>query len=462
MGGTWSPTSPPSDPGFYVNFEALATATVTGGQTGVVLIPLHDAVWGPVGEAQSFYSLAEYDRVFSKADTAARKSVSNAFEGSGYRPGAAEVIAFRIEGSGSKEADAPDVGGLTSIVAKHPGTLVNGWGLEVVASADGDVIIMLTDVDDVVRWEGAFDDGTSGEVISASNPWFEAEGVLDSTGAGTVAFANGADPSPTVDEVAAAVETNMLNNDFNVITTDDTADIYTAIVGLTDDTNLQGKRFLAVVGGAKDESIDDAVAAAVAINNENIVRVGYTDLKTEDRVVSTAEFAPKLAGIIAANGPFRSITANHISGMRVSQKATKGDLRKARNAGVVMLVEDQIGARLYQDMTTFANDSINKPRKEFGVIKAMMVHHQIEMDLTRSAESGWIGGSNVNTDKYRRAVLDGIGTYLARIEAAAMIQPGWYVSLDDEYDNTGDSVHVKYGIKTTRVVERILNTIVLH
>ena len=470
MGGTWSPTSPPSDPGFYVNFEAMATATVSGGQTGVVLIPLHDAVWGPVGTAQRFYSLAEYDRVFSKADTAGRRSVSNAFEASGYRPGAAEVIAFRIDSetqSGSKSTAS--VAGLT-LEAVYVGDFINGWEVAVSPPnpGTGDVSITLTDATNVVRWEGVFDDGDDGEVIS--NQWFKATGTL-AAAAVADSFVGGANPDPTVDEVMAAVETNMLNNDFNVITTDDFDDatapasgnIYAAIVGLTDDINLQGKRFLAVVGGAKDESIDDAVAAAVAINNENIVRVGYTDLLDGDgNVVSTAEFAPKLAGIIASNGPFRSITANHISGMRVSQKATKADLRKARNAGVVMLVEDQIGARLYQDMTTFTMETMTKPRKEFGVIKAVMVHHQIENDLTRAAESGWIGGDNVNTDMYRRAVLDGIRTYLTRIEGAAMIQPNWAVGLDDEYDNSGDSIHIKYGIKTTRVVERILNTIVLH
>ena len=468
MGGTWSPTSPPSDPGFYVNFEAMATATVSGGQTGVVLIPLHDAVWGPAG-SNEFYSLAEYDRVYSNADVGARKAVAGAFTGTGYRPGAERVIVFRIntDNTLAKAAEVTEDG--LTFTGRYPGEYINGWTISVMSDPINTTehVVTLTDTDGRVRWSMEYT-CLAGDLADAIGPepnnWFTVTGTYNGGDITAAAFVDGADLKLASD-LESVIETEILNNDFNVVTTydDDTSGVVLAITENAKKLNLEGKRFMAVVGGEEDESIDDAVAAAVALGNENIVRVGYTDLETVDGVVvSTAKFAPQLAGIIAANGPFRSITANHISGMRVFQKATKSDLRKARNAGVVMLVEDQIGARLYQDMTTYTAETIYKPRKEFGVIKAVMVHHQVETDLTRAAESGWIGGSNVNTENYRRAVLDGITGYLMRIEGAAMIQPGWYVGLDDEYDNTGDSIHIKYGIKTTRVVERILNTIVLH
>ena len=464
MGGTWSPTNPPADPGFYVNFEALATATVNGGETGVVLMPLHDAVWGPAGRNE-FYSLAEYDRVYSSADVGARRAVAGAFTGTGYRSGAERVIVFRLDEGGTAAALTED--GLT-FTGLYPGAYINDWTISVMSDpvSTTEHMVTLTDADNRVRWSMEYTCPAVdlADAISAEpNNWFTVAGDYGGNDITPTVFAGGVNPV-LASNLESVIETEILNNDFNVVATydDGTSGVVLAITENAKKLNLEGKRFMAVVGGEEDEGIDDAVAAAVALGNENIVRVGYTDLMTEDGVVSTAEFAPQLAGIVAANGPFRSITANHISGMRVSTKATKADLRKARNAGVVMLVEDQIGARLYQDMTTYSSETIYKPRKEFGVIKAVMVHHQIETDLTRAAESGWIGGANVNTANYRRAVLDGITGYLARVEAAAMILPGWEVGLDDEYDNTGDSIHIKYGIKTSRVVERILNTIVLY
>lgn len=470
MGGTWSPTSPPADPGFYVNFEALATATVTGGQSGVVLLPLHDAVWGPVGETVELYSLAEYDRLYTNTDCDARKAVAGAFTGTGYAPGAQRVLVHRlgadVDGGDTSTKAAVTVSGL-DFEAKHGGT--GGDNLNVAIDVLNNVANVVVERDGTKVWEMEFDvdpnDAVSVSAFAASlaaaqNNWFtvDANSTFDGS-SGSSDFAGGVDA--TDDGKSYFTESELLNNDYNVVSTSDSVfgdELASAAV----DYNLEGKRFLVVIGGPAGETIDAACGAAKAIDNENVVRVGYTSLETENGTISTAEFAPQLAGIIAANGPFRSITATHISGMRVATKASKADLRKARNNGLVMLVEDQIAARLYQDMTTYSSDTIHKPRKEFGVIKAVMVHHQIETDLTRAAEGGWIGGANVNTANYRRAVLDGITGYLARVEGAAMILPGWEVDLDDLYDNTGDSIHIKYGIKTSRVVERILNTIVLY
>ena len=470
MGGTWSPTSPPADPGFYVNFEALATATVSGGQTGVVLMPLHDAVWGPVGKTVELYSLAEYDRVFSKGECGARESVARAFTGTGYAPGAERVLVHRVISSGTGDTAKATVAGM-EFEGRYVGNRINGWNLSltnVPGTTEYEFVLMDGEIE---RWRAEFDaedipavdaaiaalahaDSNNWFVMTPNSPGYDGSNDdqdFDATGSALPAAGS---------DVADFVETELINNDYNVVTSYD-AGIGAVIAEAAIEDNLNGKRFLAVVGGG-DEDIDTACAAAVDIGNENVVRVGYTILEQDGEEVLPEAFAPQLAGIIAANGPFRSITASHVAGMSVKKKAGKSELRKARNAGLVMLVEDQIGARLYQDMTTYTSDTIYKPRKEFGVIKAVMVHHQIETDLTRAAEGGWIGGANVNTANYRRAVLDGISGYLARVEGAAMILPGWEVGLDEMYDNTGDSIHIKYGIKTSRVVERILNTIVLH
>ena len=87
-GGTFSTATPPNDPGFYINFESVATAVVTGGTNGVVLIPF-TADWGPEATFVSVTSAAEYDAAFSSSTSGTgRSAVVGALKGMGTRPGA--------------------------------------------------------------------------------------------------------------------------------------------------------------------------------------------------------------------------------------------------------------------------------------------------------------------------------------------------------------------------------------
>jgi len=112
-------------------------------------------------------------------------------------------------------------------------------------------------------------------------------------------------------------------------------------------------------------------------------------------------------------------------------------------------------------MTTYVANTPTKPRAEFGKIKSVRTHHQIENDLSLAANNGWLGGDNVNIPVVQTVILSGVSSYLRDLEEGGVIRDGWTVVLDPEQDNTGNSLHLKYGISTVKSIERIFNTIVL-
>jgi hypothetical protein len=226
--------------------------------------------------------------------------------------------------------------------------------------------------------------------------------------------------------------------------------------------NVNGQRFMLVIGGSAGETITDANTRSTGANNENVVNFGYTDLyDLNGNTISTAEFAPRLAGAIADAGVSRSITQQRFSDVTLKVVPTASNIATAYAAGTVMLVSDSVGPRIHQDMTTYTTNSPTKPRREFGKIKAVRTHHQIESDLTNAANNGWLGGDNINVPAYQSVIISGISAYFKRLEDAAVVNTGWSVELDASEDNTGDSLYLVYGVSTVKAIERIFNTIVL-
>jgi hypothetical protein len=112
-------------------------------------------------------------------------------------------------------------------------------------------------------------------------------------------------------------------------------------------------------------------------------------------------------------------------------------------------------------MTTYTSTSLTKPRAEFGKIKAVRTHQQIESDLSRAAASGWLGGDNVNIPTVQTVILSGVSGYLQRLQDDGIVNNGWTVELDTTEDNSGNALHLVYSVSTVKSIEQIFNTIVL-
>jgi hypothetical protein len=261
-----------------------------------------------------------------------------------------------------------------------------------------------------------------------------------------------------------AFQTAAESQTFNVVAPANLTDaaIRSALVSWTVSRNVSGQRFMLVIGGAAGETLSAAVTRSISASNENVVNLGYTDLFDLDgSTISTAKFAPRMAGIIADAGVTRSVTQQRVSDVTLKVAPTSTDIDNAYAAGVMLFVSDSLGPRIHQDLTTYVSNSLTKPRVEFGKIKAVRTHHQIESDLTMAANNGWLGGDNVNIPTVQTVILSGIADYLRNLEDNGVIKTGWVVALDNEEDNSGNALHLRYGISTVKAIEQIFNTIVL-
>lgn len=474
-GGTFSTATPPNDPGFYINFESVATAVVTGGTNGVVLIPF-TADWGPEATFVSVTSAAEYDAAFSSSTSGTgRAAVVGALKGMGTRPGASRVLCYRLIGSsGSKGTlalrNAADSADFVTLTAKYKGARTANWTVSVQANpidaALRDLIIYENSVE-IERHSGLSATAPSNWTSNISSVYVDV-----ATGAATdvdtvtgVSFDSDGDSGLSViGSDYTAFQSAAESQTFNVVSpanlTDDT--IRSAMVTWTASRNTNGQRFMLVIGGAAGETMDDAVTRSTSADNENVVNIGYTDLYDGDEnTISTAEFAPRLAGVIADAGVSRSITQQRISDVTLKVVPTADDLADAYAGGVVTLVSDSVSPRIHQDMTTYTSTSLTKPRAEFGKIKAVRTHQQIESDLSRAAASGWLGGDNVNIPTVQTVILSGVSGYLQRLQDDGIVNNGWTVELDTTEDNSGNALHLVYSVSTVKSIEQIFNTIVL-
>jgi len=474
-GGTFSTATPPNDPGFYINFESVATAVVTGGTNGVVLVPF-TADWGPEATFVSVTSAAGYDATFSSSTSGTgRSAVVGALKGMGTRPGASSVLCYRLVGStGSKGTlalrNAADSEDFVTLTAKYKGARTANWTVSVQAnpinSGERDLIIYENSVE-IERHSNLSATAPANWVSSITSSYVDvAVGAATDVDTVTgVSFDTDGDSGLSVTgSEYTAFQSAAESQTFNVVSpanlTDDT--IRSAMVTWCASRNTSGQRFMLVIGGAAGETMDDAVTRSTTADNENVVSIGYTDLyDSDENTISTAEFAPRLAGVIADASVSRSITQQRITDVTLKVVPTADDLAEAYAGGVVTLVSDSVSPRIHQDMTTYTSNSLSKPRAEFGKIKAVRTHQQIESDLSRAAANGWLGGDNVNIPTVQTVILSGVSGYLQRLQDDGIVNNGWTVELDATEDNSGNALHLVYSVSTVKSIEQIFNTIVL-
>jgi microcompartment protein CcmL/EutN len=374
--------------------------------------------------------------------------------------GAAASVALR---------NAGDTATFVTLTAKYKGARANNWTVTVQANpvdnTKKDLILLESGVE-VERHSGLSASVPAEWVSGISSNLFvvTAGAASDVNNTSGAAFGAGDSGFSLTQSDWTAFQSGAESQTFNVLGPASLTDatVRGALVTWTIARNTSGQRFILVIGGAAGEVLSAAVTRSTSAANENVVNFGYTDLLDADgNTISTAAFVPRLAGIIADAGVTRSITQQRVTDVTLKVVPTNDDIATAYAAGVVMFVSDSVSPRIHQDMTTYVDNTPTKPRSEFGKIKSVRTHHQIESDLTFAANNGWLGGDSVNVPVVQTVILSGISNYLRNLEEAGVVQAGWTVVLDPEEDSTGDALYLKYGISTVKSIERIFNTIVL-
>jgi hypothetical protein len=137
MGGSWDPTSLPTRPGLYINFQNAAIAQITGGARGTVAIPL--AVYsGGTATAKTFYTVENEKQASDLFGAANIQSIKFALQG-----GAKEVLVYTMPAyaSGTYAQDMID---MRSAFDAYP--------FNVFVVDGSDVNLTATEQDNILTW----------------------------------------------------------------------------------------------------------------------------------------------------------------------------------------------------------------------------------------------------------------------------------------------------------------------
>lgn len=480
MPGTFSRNARPKRPGSYVNFEAVASTTVPASIGSSVAIGFtHD--WGPSETIVLLRSLGDFKAVFGPSETTPGfKAVKQAFQGEGLegRGGAGAVIAFRMVGSagakGSRILTNTTPATAITLTARYDGSYGNQISVTVqdnaASAANTDLIVYVGGVE-VERYTFA-DAATAAAVaaINAGSDWVTA--VLGTAGVTLTTVTNqsltGGDDGTTLlaaDYTAAMAA--LEHERFSVLAFENLTDtsIVASLRTWAENLNANGKRFMTVLGGLANELIGTAVTRAVAAASENIVTLGMGSVTDANLgTLTSAQLAPRIAGILAAKGEAQSMTFARLADLTLIQSASEADINTAFDAGVMVLSRDsnvEAPVRIEKALTTFVtqNDP-NKPYLVFRDPKNVRVMQSFAMEIADWADANIIGRTAVN-DKTRDFIVGEVRSRAQKRADLGVIQPVFTVGIDQNPtpSDSDDFIALVVGFLFGRSVEQVFFTI---
>jgi len=197
------------------------------------------------------------------------------------------------------------------------------------------------------------------------------------------------------------------------------------------------------VGSVRDNSILDNTGTAV--------------------ILSTAQIAPRIAGVIANRGERMSLTFAKLAGLDLLNGASAADIVKAYDNGIVVLSRASDAAatvRIEKGLTTYTTTTNPAlPRAVFSVPRFVAVMHGIQTDLTLWSDDTIIGSTTVD-DETRNAVLGYANALLRERQRLGSIQPGWTTFTDPSPPPSDDDafVAVVIGARFGRSTEQVFWT----
>lgn len=486
-GGKWSPTELPVLPGFYLNFQAAALASIQAGSRGTVIAPVK-AHWGPVrqfveiaGEAGITDSYTADDTNGATAYTTLRFTLLG---------GARKILAYRLADAGAAAATLTlqDTGGTPANVlrldAKYPGARGNNFKVTV------QVDPVYGTRKDIKLYEGTvllrtftFVSGTIQAAVDAinsdtGNKWITATKLTEGTG-----ILNDVSSSPFtggnsgIAGIASSDYTGALaafeTQEFNLLTLDGISDsaVQTSVVAWVSRVRDEGKGIIAVLGGAAaDDVATDAVSRAAArsagFNHEGVVNVGAGAV-LDGVSYSSAQVAAYAAGLIAGQKLSESTTYAASPFDDVTRRWTRSEMETAVQNGVFLLFHDGRMVKVLRGMNSLVTlrQGQNNSWKKIRTIRVM---DAVNSDLVRTAEDNYIGKVN-NTEEGRLALTGACKQYMLALAQGGVIEASDYdVYEDPTYYGPNhtitpepDQVYLKWEARLTDVMEMIFGTFIV-
>lgn len=486
MPGTFSETNRPRRPGAYFNFVNAARETILPSSNGTVAVPFVTS-WGPDNSPVDLDSFEGFLRVFGDDKTKGYNSVQGAFRGEGLpgRGGAGTVKAYRYGGPALAHASVA-LGLVAKVFAVYKGTRGNRLSVTIRPNATAGrsefvVIDGGAEIEKFVYVDTAF--AALAAVINESSSWVRLTGPTATSPDSSVP--TGALPVTSAAPLAGGAD----GNDFNGATFTTILDrleverfgllgididpsgtysatpgtsIHASIITWAKIRNSRGQRVMVVLGGGLDELASVANARSVSAADPNIVNLGigsYIDGVLG--VQSSADLAPRYAGILAQRGEVRSGTFARFAGLAIRTGITEAAIEPAFDAGTTVITRDNGPApvRIEKALTTYqANVADARDPRIFGVPKFVRTMHGIETEITEYLELNVVGLLPITT-KIKDAVVNELNTRISTRIDQGIIQPGGQVTLREGTPDTADYLEADYVVQFSRSIEQIFNSV---
>jgi hypothetical protein len=164
--------------------------------------------------------------------------------------------------------------------------------------------------------------------------------------------------------------------------------------------------------------------------------------------VSSAAYAPYVAGLVAGQALNKSTTYAPIPVDDVTRRMTNTEIKTALAAGSFVLVNDGEKVKVERGITT-DKSKIRKVRAEQAIIT----------DITKTGSDSYIGKLNNNADG-QAALISAISKYLEDLAASnVLVADSISVGLDPNFESVGDQVFLAIGFVEVDSMEEIFLTI---
>jgi hypothetical protein len=483
-GGNWDSTDLPVLPGFFMNFEAAATASISGGIRGVVLMPVR-ARWGPVGKFKTITKDADIKKVYTYDVTNGANAYTLLHLCLLGAP--KQILSYRLADANASAASitlrdttaAPvDVMTLTTkyetdlpfkaTVQTNP---IDATKKDIKIYLDSTLLFTTTVA------SGSIQDAVDAVNSNPSNIHLNAafvaagNGVLANISSQSLTGGNAGNSAITASEYTDFMDAAETQK-FNYVCLDAVTDesIQTSFNAWVKRLRGEGAGIKGVAGGtAANDIASDAVTLAVSrsagFNYEGMINVGNGG-KLDGVSYSSAQTACYVAGLCAGTKLAGSTTYAATPFDDVNRRWTRSEQEAAIKGGVFIFVYDGSIVKPLRGINTLTTlgDTQNNQFKKIRAINTMDV---INSDLLTTAEKSYIGKIN-NSDEGRLALVGACKAYMETMVKAGVIDDEFDVYLNPDYYGDGaeltpaaDQVFICWSAYITDVMEQIFGRFIV-
>lgn len=226
-----------------------------------------------------------------------------------------------------------------------------------------------------------------------------------------------------------------------------------ATVAWTASNRKEGKHFATVFGGTAEEDQDSAVgnARSIRLADAYVINLITGVVLGDGTELTSAEYAPYIAGLIAGTPINKSITYANVPVSDVTKRLRNSEINEALTSGSLVLVHDGRNVKIEQGITT-KSDEIAR-----GKIRVMRARQAVATDIPATAKERYIGKID-NNPAGQVSLIAAIKAYLETLETNNVLMNP-VVEPDPERESKGDCVFLSISYTEVDSMERIFLTI---